>query len=1205
MADELWIDVLPSMKGFQPKLAKETGAAAKSAGQKAGKEYSDAFSSGADGATSASVAELETAQKQAAGLVSKLSQDVSKARQTQQKSAAAVIDAEVKLAAAVEKSGADSDQARAAALRLDAARGKAEDDTRKFANSEEALKQAHNASAEAAKQLEKAQQGLGDEVAEQPKKWGKFGDAISTVGGRFEDFSGSVGGTVTQIAGAVGGAALLTEAFGTALEGDTAVDRLSAALGATPEQAEVYGAATGELYKNGFGESMEDVSNSVDAVVSSMAGMRDASQADIEKITGYAMNLAGAFDVDVAESATTAGSLIKNGLAADATDAFDLMTGAMQQIPQSLRGEVLPVMDEYGKHFAALGIDGETAMGMIVASSADGAIGMDKMGDALKEFTIRATDMSKGTSAVYDSLGLDMEDMTTKLLAGGETAEGAMAQIVHGLQEIKDPGEQAAASLALFGTPLEDLGTDQIPNFLGMVDPMGDAFGSLEGKAESMGQTLNDNAGTSIETITRSFMGLITDGIVPALGPLQSVMDWATNTPGVLEGVGIALGVVALAWGYLTLAASPWLAIALGIGAAIAGLVLVIMNWGTVMDWLKGNVLEPFLNWIAPAWDAVMTGMGWAWTNILKPVWDGIATAADWLYRSILQPVFKWIGEAWTNWTNNAKWAWENILKPAWNAVAAAGKWLWDNALKPAFGWIKSGWDSMISGIGWAWTNILKPIWDGVSAGAKWLYNYGIKPAMGWISDKWKAMVDGIGSVWDKYGKPVFSAISSLLKGDFVDAFEHGKKAVKNIWDGVANIVRKPINFVINTVYNDGLKSMFNGIAEKLGLSWRLPNVDSLPAFAKGGYHKGGWALVGEEGPELVNFSSPGRVYTAGQTQDMLAGREQAPDGSLQMLAGAKPADAMLPAGGFWGDVWGGVTKAVGTAKDWVVGKIAEGVRALTNPLKSTISSFLPGAGINELIRGGAHKVIDDMVGWAVGADDKKALEQAAASGGAVYDGPLGAFHRPSKGPFTSMYGPRWGGFHTGVDIAGGGPTYAALPGVVQRVGWNAVPGKTGIGIYLNHGPGLWTYYGHNPVGGPQVKVGDQVKAGEHIGYQGATGNVTGVHTHFEVHEGRVNGTVNPLKYMKYDNGGYLQPGVTPTLNATGKPEPVLTSNQWSVAERAIKLASQGAQLPEKLSLVVDGYEFTAYVSQVADNRMRQAKAQSRQMNRQLAGSNN
>jgi DNA-binding transcriptional regulator YiaG len=27
-----------------------------------------------------------------------------------------------------------------------------------------------------------------------------------------------------------------------------------------------------------------------------------------------------------------------------------------------------------------------------------------------------------------------------------------------------------------------------------------------------------------------------------------------------------------------------------------------------------------------------------------------------------------------------------------------------------------------------------------------------------------------------------------------------------------------------------------------------------------------GWAVVGEEGPELVNFSQPGRVYTAADT---------------------------------------------------------------------------------------------------------------------------------------------------------------------------------------------------------------------------------------------------------------------------------------------------------------------------------------------------
>jgi len=38
---------------------------------------------------------------------------------------------------------------------------------------------------------------------------------------------------------------------------------------------------------------------------------------------------------------------------------------------------------------------------------------------------------------------------------------------------------------------------------------------------------------------------------------------------------------------------------------------------------------------------------------------------------------------------------------------------------------------------------------------------------------------------------------------------------------------------------------------------------------ARGGIAKG-WSLVGEEGPELVNFTNPGRVYSANDTQMMM-----------------------------------------------------------------------------------------------------------------------------------------------------------------------------------------------------------------------------------------------------------------------------------------------------------------------------------------------
>lgn len=48
-----------------------------------------------------------------------------------------------------------------------------------------------------------------------------------------------------------------------------------------------------------------------------------------------------------------------------------------------------------------------------------------------------------------------------------------------------------------------------------------------------------------------------------------------------------------------------------------------------------------------------------------------------------------------------------------------------------------------------------------------------------------------------------------------------------------------------------------------------------LPKFADGGYYSGGLALVGEEGPELINFSNPGQVYNASQTASMLGDNTQ------------------------------------------------------------------------------------------------------------------------------------------------------------------------------------------------------------------------------------------------------------------------------------------------------------------------------------------
>ncbi|TVX99428.1 M23 family metallopeptidase [Paenibacillus cremeus] len=110
----------------------------------------------------------------------------------------------------------------------------------------------------------------------------------------------------------------------------------------------------------------------------------------------------------------------------------------------------------------------------------------------------------------------------------------------------------------------------------------------------------------------------------------------------------------------------------------------------------------------------------------------------------------------------------------------------------------------------------------------------------------------------------------------------------------------------------------------------------------------------------------------------------------------------------------------------------------------------------------------------------------------------------------NSGFGPRWGVFHYGVDLGGRGwpnaPILAAKDGLVI---WAQAMGTYGNLVILAHTDGLQTRYAH--MSSITVKAGDQVKAGQQIGRQGETGDVTGPHLHFEV---SIPNKKNPLGRM-------------------------------------------------------------------------------------------
>ena len=102
----------------------------------------------------------------------------------------------------------------------------------------------------------------------------------------------------------------------------------------------------------------------------------------------------------------------------------------------------------------------------------------------------------------------------------------------------------------------------------------------------------------------------------------------------------------------------------------------------------------------------------------------------------------------------------------------------------------------------------------------------------------------------------------------------------KDLYNDLANSIMNTMTKVImQGLVMKAIMSMFPGMGGGGSLpSWNMSSYSNswnsgnmAFAFANGGVANG-WALVGEEGPELVNFSQPGRVYTAEQTAAALRG---------------------------------------------------------------------------------------------------------------------------------------------------------------------------------------------------------------------------------------------------------------------------------------------------------------------------------------------
>lgn len=315
------------------------------------------------------------------------------------------------------------------------------------------------------------------------------------------DFSNSVNAGIVKIGSAANATALVAGGAWAKVGADyqAAMARVQASTGASAEQMKQIEEAARAVFSSGMGESFDEVARAMSTI--KQVGGLDGKE--LESATKNAMALGKTFDMDVNETARATSALMKN-FGIDGQKAFDLIAYAAQN-GANKNGDLLDAFNEYAVQYQALGFTAEQFAAHLVKGAEDGAFSIDKVGDAIKEFNIRAKDGSKSSMEAFAALGLNGQKATQMFAAGGQSAQVAFAEVVKRLSEMEDPVARNAAGVALFGTQFEDLEVKALEGFKAIQG----SLPQIEGTMQQVSRAISSDLGSQLRIVSRSFMDLL------------------------------------------------------------------------------------------------------------------------------------------------------------------------------------------------------------------------------------------------------------------------------------------------------------------------------------------------------------------------------------------------------------------------------------------------------------------------------------------------------------------------------------------------------------------------------------------------------------------------------------------------------------------------------------------------------------------------
>lgn len=646
---------------------------------------------------------------------------------------------------------------------------------------------------------------LKSESGNAEKESEELADSVEKAGNSAESSSGGF----SVLKGAL--ANLVSEGINKVLDGlkdltsdsSNAYAQFAAATGTATDAMGEYQTAIENVYKNNFGESLEDVAGKM-AKVKEITGEIDPT--NLQTMTEKAMTLEDVFGMDMSESLRGVQSLMSHfGMTSE--EAFDLMSSGAQQ-GLNYSDELGDNVAEYAGKFAEAGFSAEEYFQLLQNGSQGGAYNLDKVNDAVNEVTTRLADGTIGDA--LDSFDSNTQDVFKAWQEGKATQQDVINAIVQNIKNTTNEQDKMNLAATAFGTMAEDGGT----KFIESLSSVGDSFDDVKGKANELADVKYDTPQSALEgigrtlkvdmlqpiveklmpylnkaaawvtanlpAITQKVMDIgtkIKDEVVPAV---KNIIDWAQKLSPIIAAVGTAIAGLALV-GFIqnfqaivsatklwtaaqwllnaAMSANPIALVAIAIAALVAAFVVL---------WNKSEAFRNF--WIglwdnvkavaSTAWEAITGFFSTAWDTI-KAVWDVVLGYFQTLWAGI-QTTFSVVSEVLSGFFSVA-W---NAIKAIWDFVVGYYQGVW-NGIKAVFSVVSS----VLSGFFSAAWNGIKAVWNAVVAYYQGIWN-GIKAVFSVVSSVltsfFSAAWNGIKDIWDAvsgYFSGIWESVKSVFSG--------------------------------------------------------------------------------------------------------------------------------------------------------------------------------------------------------------------------------------------------------------------------------------------------------------------------------------------------------------------------------------------------------------------------------------------------------